>query len=149
MRPTVRLLPLLALVAGCASTAPTEREDTVDARPRTALRSPDGRHTVAVAHGAVWLDGHRLRPPGHPVQVLTAPTWRSDGNAVAWTERGDGETRLVVVSQLGHGAEPMVWPLPRLAEQDRVHWSAPTKVVGGPSLLEPRAVANWTEQSVR
>jgi hypothetical protein len=116
------------------------------------LRSPGGQHVVAVSRGGVYVDGRRVHASGGDVQVLTAPIWRADGNAVAWTERGrgDGETRLVVVSQVGRGgAEPMVWPLPRIADQDRVHWSGLTKVVVGPSLLEPRAVANWSEQQVR
>ena len=114
------------------------------------VRSPGGRHVVAVNHGGVYVDGRRVHAAGHDVEVLAAPIWRADGNAVAWTERGDGETRLVVVSQVGRGGtEPMVWPLPRIADQDRVHWSGFTKVVVGPSLLQPRAVANWSELQVR
>jgi hypothetical protein len=151
MRSTLLILAL-GLVGpsmGCAGHAAAA---TVAADRPTAdsgSRSPGGRHIVAVQRGAVYVDGQRIRAGGRAVEVLAAPTWRADGTAVAWTERGDGETRLVVLAQVGRGAEPMVWPLPGIADQDSVHWSGATKVVVGPSLLEPRAVANWSEQQVR
>ena len=133
----------------CAgSRATTVVSATDDSVAGGGTRSPGGRHVVAVSRGAVYVDGRRVHVAGRSVEVLTAPIWRADGNAVAWTERGDGETRLVVVSQVGRGAEPMVWPLPGIADQDRVHWTGDTKVVVGPSLLQPRAVANWSEQRV-
>src|SRR6266511_6139035 len=112
MRSTLLLLTLglFGASAACAgnqaTTTTTTAMTTTTAHPRpdAGTRSPGGRHIVAVARGGVYVDGHRVQPSGHAVQVLAAPTWRADGNAVAWTERGDGETRLVVVSQVGRGA---------------------------------------------
>ena len=79
------------------------------------------------------------------MQVLTTPSWRSDGDAVAWLERVSGETRLVVLPQLSSAAEPLAWPLPRALGVERLHWAGERRVVVGPQPLEPRAVASWSD----
>jgi hypothetical protein len=108
-------------------------------------RSPCGRHLVEVDAGAVYLDGRRVHPATGTVQVLAPPSWRSDGEAVAWLERGAGETRLVVVPEVSAFAPPLAWPLPRALGAEQLHWAAPNRLIVGPQPLEPRAVASWTE----
>jgi hypothetical protein len=119
--------------------------------PRTGLlsvppsRSPGGRHLVEVDGGAVYVDGRRVHPTSGNVTVLATPSWRDDGDAVAWLERAAGETRLVVLPALSSFAEPLAWPLPRALGGERVHWAGERRVVVGPAPLEPRAVASWTD----
>jgi hypothetical protein len=64
---------------------------------------------------------------------------------VAWIERGDGETRLVVLTSMEGRTDVLPWRLPFAVSDDQVFWAARTRVVVGPSLLAPRAVASWTE----
>jgi hypothetical protein len=108
-------------------------------------RSPCGRHLVEVDGGAVFVDGRRVHPDAGSVDVLGPPTWRPDGDAVAWVERHRGETRLVVVPEVARPAEPLVWPLPRALGQDRLHWSGRSRVIVGPEELSPRAIASWDD----
>ena len=109
------------------------------------VASPGGRHTVEVRSGGVFLDGRRVHPSGGSVYVLGSPTFRSDGGAVAWLERTSGETRLVVVPELGRRVEPLPWTLPGLRADAQVFWAGSNKVVVGPELLAPIAVASWTD----
>ena len=117
--------------------------------PRTGLlqfpprRSPCGRHLVEIDGGAVFLDGRRVHPSFGTVEVLSEPIWRGDGEALAWLERGAGETRLVVVPEVSRFADPISWPLPRALARERVHWAGATRVVVGPEILQPHAVASW------
>src|SRR5262245_52039917 len=67
-------------------------------------RSPGGRHVVDLARGAIVVDGRQVRA-AQSAQLLVAPTWRADGDALAWMERAGGETRLVVLTQLSRRAE--------------------------------------------
>jgi hypothetical protein len=106
--------------------------------------SPGGRHVVHVANGAVFVDGRRVHAVGASVYLLVPPTWRADGGAVAWIERSEGEVRLVVLPEIAPGAEPMPWVLPALPGGDQVFWAARNRIVVGPALLTPRAVASWT-----
>jgi hypothetical protein len=87
-----------------------------------------------------------VHPSLGSVDVLAPPRWRPDGDALAWLERHHGETRLVVLAQIEPAADPLVWLLPRALGQDRVHWAAANRVVVGPELLEPRAVATWSDE---
>jgi hypothetical protein len=109
------------------------------------LRSPCGRHVVEVENGAIFLDGKKVHPATGSVHVLAAPSWRNDGDALAWLERRSGETRLVVLPEVAHPTETIVWPLPPALAQDRVHWAGDNRVVVGPEALQPRAVASWSE----
>jgi hypothetical protein len=136
------------------SIEPSERSPARQGRrgpQRTGLlalppsRSPSGRHLVEVDAGAVYLDGRRVHPASGTVQVLAPPAWRSDGEAVAWLERGAGETRLVVVPEVSAFAPPLAWPLPRALGGEGLHWAAPNRLIVGPAVLAPRAVASWTE----
>jgi hypothetical protein len=108
-------------------------------------RSPCGRHLVEVDGGSVYVDGRRVHPATGAVELLAPPTWRGDGDAVAWLERGGGETRLIVLPQLSAQAEALAWPLPRALGGEQVHWAGTRRVVVGPQMLEPRAVASWSE----
>lgn len=76
--------------------------------------------------------------------VIHAPTWRDDGGAVAWLERVDGEVRLVVLPEISPQAAPLPWTLPTLPSGDQLFWAGQNKIVVGPALLAPRAVASWT-----
>jgi hypothetical protein len=110
-----------------------------------AQRSPCGRHVVEVDGGAVFVDGRRVHPSTGAVTVIQAPIWRGDGDALAWLERRSGETRLVVLPEIGRPSDTIVWPLPAALAQDRVHWAGDNRVVVGPEPLQPRAVASWEE----
>jgi len=132
-------------------TPPPAKQPRRNAAARTGLlqvppsRSPCGRHLVEVDGGAVYVDGRRVHPSTGNVVVLATPSWRADGDAVAWLERVAGETRLVVLPTLSTYAEPLAWPLPRALGKERVHWAGERRVVVGPQPLEPRAVASWTD----
>ncbi len=112
---------------------------TFDRRP-----CPHGRHLAAVQDGAVFLDGRRVSS-SHAVHVLVPPTWRADGGALAWIERDAGVTRLQVLPDLYPETRPLSFALPPGVGSDPVHWSSATKVVLGPHVLAPRAVASWSE----
>jgi hypothetical protein len=119
-----------------------EREHALQALPPVV--SPCGRHVATVAAGAVFVDGRRIHPTTGSVHVLAPPIWRRDGGAVAWLERGDGETRLVVLPEMARGASALPWALPVLTSSDQLFWAGPNRVVIGPGLLQPRAIATWT-----
>lgn len=107
--------------------------------------SPCGRHVVEVAGGKVLIDGHRVRSSDDNVFVMSPPTWRGDGSALAWIERSRGEARLVVVPDLDGAPEPLPWTLPAVSNDDRVFWAGKRRVVVGPAVLAPRAIATWSE----
>jgi hypothetical protein len=119
------------------------REQASDVRAHV---SACGRHKLEVASGAVLVDGRRVNPSAKLVDVLAPPTCRSDGRAVAWLERDDGETRLVVIPEMEARTDALPWRLPFVGNNDRVFWATRTRVVVGPSLLAPRVVASWTER---
>jgi hypothetical protein len=108
-------------------------------------RSPCGRYLFEVEDGAVYVNGRRIHPELRSVHVLAPPVWRDDGDALAWLEREGSETRLVVLPTVGTYAEPLAWPLPRALGSDQLHWAGPCQIVVGPQILEPHAVASWTE----
>jgi len=108
------------------------------------LVSPCGRHVVEVAGGAVFVDGQRVRSPDGGAFVIVPPTWRRDGRALAWIERSRGQARLVVLPAVD-GAELLPWSLPIVSADDQIFWAGPRRVVVGPAMLVPRAVATWTE----
>jgi hypothetical protein len=107
--------------------------------------SPCGRHVVEVAAGAVFLDGQRVRSPDGGAFVIVPPIWRRDGRALAWIERSRGQARLVVLPAVDDGAELLPWSLPGVSPDDQIFWAGPRRVVVGPAMLVPRAVATWTE----
>lgn len=109
------------------------------------VTSPCGRHVVEVARGGVLIDGRRVRASDDDVFVVAPPIWRRDGSALAWIERSRGEARLVVVPDLDTGHETLPWTLPAVSREDRVFWTGPKRVVVGPAVLAPRAIATWTE----
>lgn len=105
--------------------------------------SPCGQHVAQVARGAVFVDGTRVHPNTGAVEVLRLPLWRRDGRALAWIERRDGTTRLVVVHP-NEAADALAWNLPSVAGGDRLFWAGPTHLVVGPALLQPRAIARFS-----
>jgi hypothetical protein len=109
------------------------------------VTSPCGRHVVEVARGAVLIDGRRVRSADSDVFVVAPPTWRRDGSALAWIERSRGEARLVVVPDLDGAPDPLPWTLPTVSTSDRVFWAGDRRVVVGPAVLAPRAIATWSE----
>lgn len=116
-------------------------------RPPQVLRpiaSPCGRHVAEVIGGGVFVDGRRVRVADGNAFVIAPPTWRKDGGAVAWVERSNGEARLVV-TELEDGSPPMPWTLPGATSDDRVFWAGPRRVVVGPAILAPRAIASWAD----
>ncbi len=121
------------------------RPSTRVAQTLAPISSPGGRHVVEVRAGGVFVDGKRIHPSDGTVYVLGPPTFRSDGGAVAWLERDGSETRLVVVPELGRRSEPLPWTLPALRGDAQVFWAGVNRVVVGPELLSPIAVASWTD----
>jgi hypothetical protein len=130
---------------------PTRRPGQAQARRRArreaprAIASPSGRHVLEIADGVVALNGLPVRATTGAVHVVGDPVWRADGGAVAWIERSLGETRLVVLPAVAVGSPPLAWVLPWAATDDRVHWAGAQRVVVGPVVVEPRAVASWTD----
>jgi hypothetical protein len=118
----------------------TERQPQV-LRP---IASPCGRHVAEVIGGAVFVDGRRVRVAEGNGFVIAPPTWRKDGSAVAWIERSNGEARLVV-AEVEDGSDPMPWTLPAASVDDRVFWAGQRRVVVGPAILAPRAIASWAD----
>ena len=131
----------LVLTAAVALPASALARGSMSAR----VVSPCGRHVLAVAPGQVLVDGRPVWSAPQPARMVSAPVWRRDGRAVAWVERDGRETRLVVVSWIGSSPGALPWPLPALASRDRVFWASSNRVVVGPHLLAPRAVASWSE----
>jgi hypothetical protein len=106
--------------------------------------APGGRHVAHVSGGAVFVDGRRVHPSTGSVYLLAPPRWRGDGRALAWIERTAGQVRLVVLPEIGPAAEPLPWVLPALPSGDQLFWAGPNRIVVGPALLAPRAVASWS-----
>jgi hypothetical protein len=148
------LLPAKAKARGRAETS-VHRDDGVqkqarrraDRGPQTLrpVASPCGRHVAEVIGGAVYVDGRRVRTADGNVFVLAPPIWRRDGRAVAWIERSNGEARVVVIDGVDDRVAPLPLALPAVAADDRVFWAGPQRLVIGPALLAPRAVATWDE----
>jgi hypothetical protein len=119
--------------------------------PQTLSRvmSPCGRHYVDVVAGVVFIDGQRVHPTSGAVYLLAPPSWRRDGRAVAWVERQEGAAspQLVIIPAVDGRPEPMPWTLPSVSSEDQIFWAGPQRVVVGPALLVPHAVASWTESS--
>ena len=119
--------------------------------PQTLSRvtSPCGRHYVDVVAGVVFVDGQRLHRESRVVYLLAPPSWRRDGQAVAWVERQEGAAspQLVIIPAVDGRPEPMPWTLPSVSSEDQIFWAGPQRVVVGPALLVPHAVASWTESS--
>lgn len=114
------------------------------------LISPCGRHVLEVSRGAVFIDERRIHPARGTIDLLAPPTWRRDGRAVAWIERDrGGEIRLIVIPEIGARVTALPWQLAAVARGDRVFWAAANRVVVGPRILAPRAVASWDETVVR
>jgi len=111
--------------------------------------SPCGGHVVEVIGGAVFVDGRRIHTSTGSVYVVAPPTWSRDGRALAWVERNESSlsAQLIVMPSVGRDAEPMPWTLPSISFDDQIFWAGPRRVVVGPALLVPRAVATWTESS--
>jgi len=148
------LLPAKAKGRGRAEASPN-RDDPVQKQSRRRAErapqtirpvpSPCGRHVAEVIGGAVYVDGRRVRTSDGNVFVLAPPIWRRDGRAVAWIERSNGETRVVVIDGVDDRAAPLPLTLPDVATDDRVFWAGPQRIHIGPALLAPRAVATWND----
>ena len=109
--------------------------------PSSSMRSPCGRHVLDVAAGEIRLNGR----PVSTAHLLSSPAWRADGDAVAWLERGAGETRLVVLPAISTYSPPLAWQVPQALARDVVSWAGPDRVTVGPDVLAPRAVATFGE----
>jgi hypothetical protein len=109
------------------------------------LVSPGGRHVAHVSGGAVFVDGRRVHPSHGSVYLIAPPLWRRDGRALAWLERNEGQVRLVVLPEVGATAAPLPWELPALPSGDQLFWAGRNRIVVGPALLAPRAVASWED----
>lgn len=120
---------------------------TTVGRTSPAKGVPCRNAVLTVSRGAVFLDGQSVHPEGDKVRILVHPIWRRDRCAVAWIERtADQEIRLVVVFPAQPGpASVLPWRLPPVERGDRLFWAANNRVVVGPQLLAPRAVASWSE----
>jgi len=138
-----RVLTCLAAIATIFAPRPAP----ADGASAGAVVAVCGRHRLEIARGAVFVDGRRVSPSARDVRVLAPLACRSDGTAVAWVERGDGETRLLVLPAMERHTDALPWRLPFVASDDRVFWATRTRVVVGPSLLAPRAVASWSESA--
>jgi hypothetical protein len=148
------LIPGKAKARGRAETQ-AHRDDPVQKQSRRRaerapqtlrpVASPCGRHVAEVIGGAVYVDGRRVRTADGNVSVLAPPIWRGDGRAVAWIERSRGEARVVVIDGVDGRTAPLPLTLPAVAADDRVFWAGPQRLVIGPALLAPRAVATWDE----
>jgi hypothetical protein len=148
------LLPGKAKARGRADTA-AHRDDSVQKQSRRRaergpqtlrpVASPCGRHVAEVIGGFVYVDGRRIRTSDGNVFVLAPPIWRRDGRAVAWIERSNGQARVVVIDGVDDRVAPLPLALPAVASDDRVFWAGPQRLVIGPALLAPRAVATWNE----
>jgi hypothetical protein len=136
-----RLCSLLGLVLAATLALPA----SASARGSARVVSPCGRHVLAMARGQALVDGRPVWRTRDQSRMVSRPVWRRDGGAVAWVERDGAETRLVIISQIGRSPGAVPWPLPALASRDRVFWAGSNRVVVGPHLLAPRAVASWTE----
>jgi hypothetical protein len=108
------------------------------------LRSPGGQHLAEFRDGAVYLDGRPALPRGAAVELVAQPVWRADGSALAWIERDAARLVLVVLPALAD-ASPLTWDLPATLADVHVFWAGRTRVLVGPSLLDPRASASWDE----
>ena len=150
------LIPAKAKAHGRANTSvhrddPVQKQSRrrVDRAPQTLkpVASPCGRHVAEVIGGAVYVDGRRVRTrvTDGSVLVLAPPIWRRDGRAVAWIERSQGEARVVVIDGVDDRVAPLPLTLPTVAADDRVFWAGPQRIVIGPALLAPRAVATWND----
>jgi hypothetical protein len=126
-------------------TTPTRRQGRRAPVHLAPLRSPGGQHLVEFRDGAVYLDGRSARPGGAGVELAAPPVWRSDGAALAWIERDADRLMLVVLATLDAGVSPLTWDLPATLADLHVYWAGRTRVVVGPSLLDPRASASWDE----
>lgn len=148
------LLPAKARARGRAE-AHAARDDAAQKQSRRRgertpqtlrpVASPCGRHVAEVIGGAVYVDGRRVRTSEGSVYVLAPPIWRRDGRAVAWIERSRGEARVVVIDGVDDRVAPLPLTLPAVAADDRVFWAGPQRIVIGPALLAPRAVATWEQ----
>ena len=114
----VRLVVVVALAAGCASTSPTAAPDSVEtpaiaspdpgARPVTSASSPAGPSAAPGPPGIVAMSTFDVPAGSHPHDVAPA----TDGG-VWYTAQGSGElgwldpaTREVVEIDLGDGSSP-------------------------------------------
>lgn len=136
-------------VDGKAAQKQSRRRAAREPQTLSRMTSPCGRHYVDVVGGVVFVDGRRVHPGAGPVYLVSRPAWRRDGQAVAWVERREGSAsqQLVVVPTLDGHPEPLPWDLPSVSPEDQIFWAGPRRVVVGPALLVPRAVATWTESS--
>jgi hypothetical protein len=140
--------------AGATDAKPAQRQgrrrEARALQTMSRVTSPCGKHHVDVVAGVVFVDGHRVHPSAGAVYLVAPPSWRRDGKAVAWVERREGSPspQLVVIPAVeGSQPEAMPWTLPSVSPEDQIFWAGPRRVVVGPALLVPRAVATWTESS--
>ena len=149
---TAMLVPSKGKARGrryAAAPLPPRQDQSRRLQPRqpqslAPLLSPGGRHVVHVSGGAVFVDGRRVHPVTGGVYLVSHPTWRNDGGALAWLERSEGQVRLVVLPEIDARSEPLPWSLPAVVGGDQLFWAGPNRIVVGPALLAPRAVASWS-----
>jgi hypothetical protein len=103
-----------------------------------------GRHVVETGRGPVRLDGRVLSATGADVRILVAPAWRRGCSAVAWVDLRGTERHLMVVPSIGAGAEMLSWTLPPTIGDERIFWVGRNRIAVGVAMLQPRAMANWS-----
>lgn len=101
-----------------------------------------GTHALILGKQVVF-DGKPIARADNAPVFLGRPAWRADCAGVAWIERSEGVTSLVVLTASGVDVDVRSWSLPRVAMGDRIFWADAKTVTVGEHVLKPRVIARW------